>query len=313
MPHDFGQRHHRRRRAHYKGEEKVAQDGAQAVYYGYATAASGHADVVLVVGHSKESQVGDRNLITHAAFDPFYTRPVGLDYLSAAALEAEAFMRRFEITDADLAALVSQQRAKAARNPLANETTPITPAQAAASPMLADPIRVAYVYPPSDGAVALILATEERARRLTDRPVWITGLGSCIDSFFLGDRDLSESMSLRCAAEHAYRMAGVENPATAFDVCEISDPYAHQLPLWAWQLGLTKDPSRWLKGDLAHVNPSGGTLAGTPQVISGLARTAEAVLQLRGEAGMRQIAGARRAPGPRRHRTSRTTALGRRA
>ncbi|HUE15621.1 MAG TPA: thiolase family protein [Planctomycetaceae bacterium] len=281
--------------AHYKGEEKVAQDGAQAVYYGYATAASGQADVVLVAGHSKESQVGDRNLVTHAAFDPFYTRPVGLDYLSAAALEAEAFMRRFEITDADLAELVSQQRVKAARNPLANETTPITPTQAVASPMLADPIRAAYVYPPSDGAVALILATEKRARQLTDRPVWITGLGSCIDSFFLGDRDLSESLSLRRAAERAYRMAGIETPSTAFDICEISDPYAHQLPLWAWQLGLTDDPKRWLKGDLAHVNPSGGTLAGTPQVISGLARTAEAVLQLRGDAGTRQIAGARRA------------------
>ena len=114
---------------------------------------------MLVVGHSKESQVGDRNLITHAAFDPFYTRPVGLDYLSAAALQAQAFMRRHDVTDAELAELVSQQR-ESRRNPLANETTPITPAEALASPMLADPIRAAYVYPPSDGAVALILATE---------------------------------------------------------------------------------------------------------------------------------------------------------
>jgi acetyl-CoA C-acetyltransferase len=281
--------------AHYKSEEKVAQDGAQAVYYGYATAASGSADVVLVVGHSKESQVGDRNLITHAAFDPFYTRPVGLDYLSAAALQAQAFMRRHDVTDADLAELVSQQRAKAARNPLANETTPITPAEALASPMLADPIRSAYVYPPSDGAVALILATEKRAAQLTDRPVWITGLGSCIDGFFLGDRDLSESMSLQRAADRAYRMAGVEKPAAAFDVSEISDPYAHQLPLWACQLGFTDAPKRWLKEDLARVNPSGGTLAGTPQTTSGLARAAEAALQLRGEAGARQIKGARRA------------------
>jgi acetyl-CoA C-acetyltransferase len=281
--------------AHYKGEEKVAQDGAQAVYYGYASAASGHADVVLVVGHSKESQVGDRNLITHAAFDPFYTRPVGLDYLSAAALQAQAFLRRFEITDADLAELVAQQRGKAARNPLANETTPITPQEAAASPMLADPIRSAYVYPPSDGAVAMILATEERARQLTDKPVWITGLGSCVDTFFLGDRDLSESLSLRRAAERAYRMAGVRSAANSFDVCEISDPYAHQLPMWAWQLGLTDNPKRWLKEDLTRINPSGGTLSGTPQVISGLARTAEAALQLRGEAGKHQIAGAKNA------------------
>ena len=281
--------------AHFKCEEKVAQDGAQAVYYGYANVASGSSDVVLVAGHSKESQVGDRNLITHAAFDPFYTRPVGLDYLAAAALQADAFLRRFGITDADLARLVCQQRAKAARNPLANERTPLSPADVAASPMLADPLREAYVYPPSDGAVAMILASEDRARHLTDKPVWITGLGSSIDSFFLGDRDLSESASLRQAAGRAYRMANIGQPRTAFDVCELSDPYAHQLPLWAWQLGLTEDPRQWLSGDLARFNPSGGSLAGTPQVVSGLARTAEAVLQLRNEAGERQIPGAKRA------------------
>jgi acetyl-CoA C-acetyltransferase len=281
--------------AHFKCEEKVAQDGAQAVYYGYANVASGSSDVVLVVGHSKESQVGDRNLITHAAFDPFYTRPVGLDYLAAAALQAEAFLRRFGITDADLARLVSQQRGKAARNPLANERAPLSPEAAATSPMVADPLREAYVYPPSDGAVAMILASEDRARQLTDKPVWITGLGSSIDSFFLGDRDLSESVSLRQAAERAYRMANIPDASAAFDVCELSDPYAHQLPLWAWQSGLTDDPKRWLAGDISRFNPSGGSLSGTPQVVSGLARTAEAVLQLRGEAGERQISSAKRA------------------
>jgi acetyl-CoA C-acetyltransferase len=141
----------------------------------------------------------------------------------------------------------------------------------------------------------MILASEDRARQLTDKPVWITGLGSSIDSFFLGDRDLSESVSLRQAAERAYRMANIPDASAAFDVCELSDPYAHQLPLWAWQLGLTDDPKRWIAGDLSRFNPSGGSLSGTPQVVSGLARTAEAVLQLRNEAGDRQIPSAKRA------------------
>lgn len=179
--------------------------------------------------------------------------------MNAAALQAQAFLHRFGITDADLAALVSRQRAKAARNPLANATEPLSVIEALASPLLADPLRAAYIYPPSDGAVAMILATEERARQLTDKPIWITGLGSCIDSFF-GDRDLSESMSLRNAASRAYKMAGIESAASAFDVCEISDPYAHQLPLWAWQLGLTDDPKAWLgtdcRGSIPRVEPS---------------------------------------------------------
>ncbi len=90
-------------------------------------------------------------------------------------------------------------------------------------------------------------------------------------------------------------MAGVRSAANSFDVCELSDPYVHQLPMWAWQLGLTDNPKRWLKEDLTGINPSGGTLSGTPQVISGLARTAEAALQLRGEAGKHQIVGAKKA------------------
>ena len=97
---------------------------------------------MLVVGHSKESQVGDRNLITHAAFDPFYTRPVGLDYLSAAALQAAGVScGAIGVTDADWRELVCQQRAKAARNPLANERLRSRRPRLAASPMLADPIR----------------------------------------------------------------------------------------------------------------------------------------------------------------------------
>ena len=89
-------------------------------------------------------------------------------------------------------------------------------------------------------------------------------------------------------------MAGLTEAADAFHVCEISDPYTHQLPMWARQLGLTDNPKRWLQEDLTRINPSGGTLSGTPQVISGLARTAEAALQLRGEAGKHQIAGTKR-------------------
>ena len=85
-------------------------------------------------------------------------------------------------------------------------------------------------------------------------------------------------------------------PATAFDVSEIvGSRTRHQLPLWACQLGFTDDAEALVNGRPRQVNPSGGTLAGTPQTTSGLARAAEAALQLRGEAGARQIKGARRA------------------
>jgi acetyl-CoA C-acetyltransferase len=284
--------------AHFGSEEKVAADGAQGVYYAASTILAGHHDVVLLAGHCKESQAASRNMVTHLAFDPFFTRPVGLDYLCAAALQAQAYLARSGVTETQLADLVVRARHWAAMNPVAQETAPLTIDQVLASPMIADPIRNAFMYPVSDGAIAMILAGEKRALELTDKPVWITGLGNCYDSFFLGERDLAGNFALERAAKRAYAMARVSKPETAFDVVEIADQYAHQLPQYAEGLGLCKAGREWLDNggpDKQNVNRSGGMIAGNPLILGGLARVAEAVLQLRGEAGERQVAGAKRA------------------
>jgi len=286
--------------AHYQSEEKVAADGAQGVYYATATVLSGHHDIVLLAGHCKESQAASRNQVTHLAFDPFYTRPVGLDYLAAAALQAQAYMARSGVTEEQLADLVVRSREWAAKNPVAQETQPLTREEVLAAPMLADPIRESFMYPVSDGAVAMILANEQRAREITDKPVWVTGLGNCHDSFFLGERDLAGNFALERAAQRAYAMAGIDDPATAFDVVEIADQYAHQLPQYAEGLGLCAAGAggQWLADggpDTHNVNRSGGMLAGNPLILGGLARAAEAVIQLRGEAGDRQVPNAQRA------------------
>jgi acetyl-CoA C-acetyltransferase len=286
--------------AHYGAEEKVAGDGAQGVYYAVATILSGHHDVILLAGHCKESQAASRNMVTHLAFDPFFTRPVGLDYLCAAGLQAQAYMARSGITEAQLADLVVRARQWAAKNPVAQETKQTTRDEVLASPMIADPLRRDFIYPVSDGAIAMILASERRALELTDKPVWITGIGNCHDSFFLGERDLGGNFALERAAKQAYAMAGIQNPAASFDVVEIADQCAHQLPQYAEGLGLyeTGNGKRWLDEagpDQQNVNRSGGMITGNPLILGGLARVAEAVIQLRGEAGERQVSGAKRA------------------
>jgi acetyl-CoA C-acetyltransferase len=286
--------------AHYQSEEKVAGDGAQGVYYAAATILSGHHDVILLAGHCKESQAASRNMVTHLAFDPFYTRPVGLDYLAAAALQAQAYMARSGVTEEQLADLVVRSRRWAAKNPAARQNDPLTREGALASPMVADPIRQAFMYPVTDGAVAMILAGERRVRDITDKPVWVTGLGNCYDSFFVGERDLAGNFALERAAMRAYAMAAVRAPRSPFDVVEIADAYAHQLPQYAEGLGLCEAGrgGRWLNDggpDRQNVNRSGGMLAGNPLMLGGMVRVAEAVIQLRGEAGDRQVPGAKRA------------------
>ncbi|GAB4295608.1 MAG: thiolase domain-containing protein [Myxococcota bacterium] len=286
--------------AHFRCEEKVAQEGAQAVYYGLATILSGHTDLVLIIGHCKESQAQSRNIVTHLAFDPFYTRPVGLDFCCAAALQAQAYIAKSSITEKQLAKVVVRAREMAKRNPYTPEIERVTEEEVMNSPMLSDPIRELHAYPVSDGAVGLILASEKRAKEITNTPVWITGVGNCMDAFFLGDRDLAGNFALKRAAERAYKRAGIYDPRTAFDIIELSDQYAYQQPMWLEGLGLCDEGKggRFIDeegGERFNVNLSGGMLAGNPLILGGLVRVAEAALQLMGKAGERQSVDARTA------------------
>ncbi|HDH97019.1 MAG TPA: thiolase family protein, partial [Proteobacteria bacterium] len=214
--------------AHLRAEEKVAHDSAQAIYYVYATVVSGHADVVLVAAHAKESQPKSRNLVTTAAFDPIFERLFGMDYIVAAALQARAYMERFDVPPEAIAEAVVRSRKNAAKNPKALLKEPITVDEVIASPMLADPLHEPEVYPACDGACALVVAKEDVAGRLCDKPVWVTGVGNCYGAFYLGDRELWRTEALEVAARRAYEMAGVSDAATAFDLVEVSDGYAHQ-------------------------------------------------------------------------------------
>ena len=286
--------------AHFGCEEKVAQEGIQALYYALAAIQSGHNNMVLVMGHCKESQAQSRNMVTHMAFDPFFTRPVGIDFCAAAGLQAQAYSAKSQITDEHLAKIVVRARENASKNPCTQEIGKVSAEEVMASPMLADPIRELHAYPVSDGAVGMILATEDTAKKICKNPVWITGVGNCMDSFFLGDRDLTSNFALKKAVQYAYKRAGITDPRSAFDVIELSDQYAYQLPMWAEGIGLCDagKGAKWLDGGgpvKQNVNTSGGMLAGNPLILGGLVRAAEAAIQLRGEAGDRQINNAKTA------------------
>ncbi|MFA6449682.1 MAG: thiolase family protein [bacterium] len=286
--------------AHYRGEEKMAQDGINGIGYALSCILSGHDDVVLLVGHCKESQSESRNMITNLAFDPFFCRPIGLDYENTAALQARAYAAKAGITEEQLAKVVVNARKNASKNPYALAQELVTAEQVMNSPMLCDPIRELHSYPVSDGAVAFLLASEDRCLEYTDKPVWITGFGNNIDSYFLGDKVLTSNFAMKRAAARAYKMAAIKDPSKSLNVVEITDRYAYQLPLWAEGLGLCDENAggRWIdEGGLEkmNVNLSGGMLAGNPLMIGGMSRAAEAVLQLRGEAEGRQVADAKRA------------------
>ena len=286
--------------AHYRGEEKVAQDGINAIGYAAACILSGHDDLVLLMGHCKESQPESRQMCTNLAFDPFFCRPLGLDFLNVAGFQARAYMNKSGLTDRHLAEIVMRSRSNALKNPFARENDAVTPEEVINSDFLADPVRKLHVYPVTDWAVGMLLCSEERAHEFSTAPVWITGFGNCMDSYFLGDRDLTSNFALKKASARAYTMAGIEDPKREFDIVELNDAIAYQLPLWAEGVGLVDDGegAAWIDSggpSKQNVNLSGGMLNGNPIMLGGLARITEAYLQLRGEAGERQVQGAKKA------------------
>jgi acetyl-CoA C-acetyltransferase len=279
-----------------KSECKVAADGIQTLLYGAARVASGSFDYTLVVAHCKESE-GRPHPITGSMFDPFTERQLGLDGLLASAMQAERYRKKSGITEDDLATISQRRHAQAKKNPYAQRTGDYTVQQIKDSSVLAGTIREMLAGPTSDGACAILLASAEQAKRVGNRAVWIAGLGNSTDAYWT-DRDLAESKALEDAAARAYRSAGISNPVSEIDVAEFSARYAFEEPLYVEALGLC--PSGQARSWIASsgetgpsVNPSGGAITGNPATVIGLTRAVEAYLQVSGQAGDRQLDGAR--------------------
>jgi len=281
---------------HLRNEEKMAMDGSTAVYYGTIGILSGEFDCTLLLAHTKMSQT-NRNIVNNDAFDPIYSRLLGLDYTSAGALQAKRYMYKYGISRRQLAKVVVKNLANAKLNPLAQRSGELSIEEILNSPVVASPLTEFDISPDSDGAVAMLLASEERARKITREPVWVLGIGTCYDSHYLGDRDLADCMALEVAATKAYKMAGINNPRRQIDVMELGDEFSYQELLWTEGLGLCGrgEGGQLLDSGVTEmqgkipVNPSGGLLSGVPANVAGLNRVAEAALQVKGEAGDHQV------------------------
>jgi acetyl-CoA C-acetyltransferase len=280
----------------------VEGDGTFGAFYGLTRALSGSYGTTLVTAHSKGSE-SISSLITNAAFDPIYDRALGMDMVSACAMQANAYMHRTGTTAEQLARVSVKNHGNAGRNPLAQLPMEISVADVLASEMIADPLHKLDCSPVSDACCAVVIANEERAGQYAADPVWIRGVSFCSDAYFLGDRDLSRAPALTEAAKKAFAMAGITDPAKEIDVAEVYDAFTYQELMWLEAMGLSEDGRagrRLEQGDFdltgrLPVNPSGGLLSGHPVIAAGLIRIAEAVKQLRGQAGEYQVDGARRA------------------
>jgi acetyl-CoA C-acetyltransferase len=264
--------------------------------------ASGLCDIALVVGFEKHSEGHTQTGM--ALTDPFWDRAVASGALGNFALSISEYMHERGVTERQAALVAVKARRNAAKNPYAHLQMPdLGVDEVLASRMLAYPVRLLDMCPQSDGACAIVVASEERARRLCPRPAWVKATATRHEQPTLGDIDrrLCTMRTLRDAARSVYAAAEIREPLRALDVAEIYEPVTYAELAWYEALGLCADGEAGrliedgvtgMDGELP-VNPSGGVLSTNPVGASGVIRVAEAALQIHGRGGARQVEGAR--------------------
>lgn len=278
--------------------------GTSACIAAFHLAASGIFETVLVVGFEKHSEGHTQTGM--ALTDPFWDRAVASGAVGNFALSISQYASERGITEHQAALVAVKARRNAARNPHAHLQMPdLTVEDVLASRMLAHPVRLLDMCPQSDGACAIVVASEERARRLCPHPAWVRAAVTRHEQPYLGDveRRLLTMRALRDAARAAYEDAGIREPRKELDVAEIYEPVTYAELAWYEALGfcaageaggLIEEGVTEMDGELP-VNPSGGVLSTNPVGASGVIRVAEAALQIHGLGGARQVEGARTA------------------
>ncbi len=276
----------------------IAGDGLHALAAAYMQIASGLMDVVVVEAHSKASNVLMPGHLLAFAMDPTWERPLGVHPVALAGLEMQALVDAGRLTPEQCARVVAKNRANALQNPRAAYGALYDEAAVLDAEFLASPMTTAMAARHADGAIVMVLAEAGVASRLTDTPVRIRGIGWAVDTPALDSRDWLDARYARLAGEMAYANAGIHYPRGDIDFAEVDDTFAHKELVHLEALGLARQGEAGemtmagetdRDGDLP-VNVSGGALGeGSLMDATGLARTLEVVLQLRGEAGPRQL------------------------
>lgn len=263
---------------------------------GYHLVASGMFEKVLIIGWEKNSESDTTGAIT-TAFDAIWDRLVFAGAISGLAAEAQAYMARYGATDKDGARVAVRDRKNACNNPYAQLRKEITMEEVLASPMLSDPVHLLDVCPRTDGACAVIMASEDCAEKICNVPDWIWATANRHTYSYLGDATYGRLDSLAEASREIYAKTGITEPRKQLDVIELYQPYSFAGIMWIEDLGLAPHGKGaeyvWsgatdMDGELP-INPSGGVIACNPIGATGLIRCAEAALQIAGRAEQRQV------------------------
>lgn len=266
--------------------DNLCNSGTNAVASAFAMIASGLCDSALVIGTEKADSPGNKLLwdITRGSF---------IFPVHWAAIFAKAHMRKYGTTEEQMARVSVKNHKNAAKNPQALFKKEVTLNEVMNSKKIADPIKLLDCSAPCDGASAVLLVSEEKAKKL-DNAVWIKGIGqqTYSASFANATHDLTTIEAAKRAAQDAFEMSGT-NPAQ-IDVAELHDAFTILEILAYEDLGFAKkgEGGRFVDQREIAINPRGGIIGcGHPVGTTGVAQVAEVASQLAGKAEKRQVNG----------------------
>ena len=272
--------------------------------HAFAAILAGHAEVVLIVyGSTTRADLKQRrrsaNLSFGARGPTQFDAPYGHALISKYAMATRRHMHEFGTTMDQLAEIAVSARYNAQFNPDAYYREPITRDDVHNSPMIADPLTKLHCCIRSDGGGAVVLTTEERARDCAKQPVWILGSGEAANMTTLSEwDDFTESPAVR-SGRQAFERAGL-TPADV-DVCQLYDAFTSMVLLTLEGLGFCGkgeggpfvEDGKLRVGGALPTNTDGGGLSSCHPGMRGMFLMVEAVKQLRGECGDRQVANAK--------------------
>lgn len=278
--------------------EAACASGALAFRKAYLSILSGEYNLVMVGGAEKMTDIKGTDAIATlmGAGDQEWESSIGLTFTGLYALIANIHMKRFGTTREQLAMVSVNNHKNGALNPLAQFPIKITIEDVLNSGLVADPLRLLDCSPITDGAAALILASEEIAKK-TEKPVWIEASAQASDTLALHDRkNLTEMFATKVAAKKAYEQANLS--PEKIDFAEVHDCFSINEIIAIEDLGFCKkgeggkfvENEKIARSGEKPINTTGGLKSiGHPVGATGIRQIVDIVKQLRGDCGQLQL------------------------
>ncbi|MGA9098517.1 MAG: thiolase domain-containing protein [Methanotrichaceae archaeon] len=279
--------------------EAACASGGLALRQALLAVASGYHDIVIAAGVEKMTDVSSGTAVDAlaAAADREWECFFGATFPALYAMMARLHMRKYGTTHDQLAQVAVKNHHHGNLNPVAQYHVEISIDDVNRSPMVADPLHVLDCSPISDGAAVVVLAPTDIAKRYSDTPIKIIGSGQASDTLALHDR---RDLTTLDATVHACRKAFGQAKMTPdqVDIAEVHDCFTIGEILAIEDLGFVEkgqggkaaEEGITALGGRLPINTSGGLKAcGHPVGATGIKQAYEITMQLRGEAGKRQV------------------------